>query len=78
VLDAGAGIQYEGEDPPTRTEADETAIRAWNYLADGTGCIDWAGLDIVVALLGITDIEGLLQSLLTIKLHRPPETGKQE
>lgn len=49
------------------------AIEVFGYLANGYGGIDWAGLDTVVALLGITDVEGLLHRLKTIKQYRPPE-----
>jgi len=45
----------------------------WSFLANGHGGIDWSGLETVVALLGITDVEDLLHRLKTIKLHRPPE-----
>lgn len=48
------------------------AIRVWNALADGHGGIHWAGLDLMVAWLGIDDVEGLLQRLLTIKGHSRP------
>lgn len=51
------------------------AIRAWNLLADGNGGIHWAGLPYVVELLGVRDLEALLDRLLVIKLHRPPEQG---
>lgn len=36
------------------------------------GGIDWAGLDIVVDLLGVRDVEGLVRRLAVIKSHRPP------
>lgn len=35
------------------------------------GGIDWAGLDLVAAKLGIDDIEGLIERLYVIKTHRP-------
>lgn len=37
------------------------------------GGLDWAGLPVVVELLGVDDIEALLLRLATIKHHRPPE-----
>lgn len=37
------------------------------------GGFDWAGLPMVLALLGITDVEMLLHRLNTIKAHRPPK-----
>ncbi len=52
------------------------ALRTWNLLSNGMGGIDWAGLPLVVALLGITDIEGLLHRLQVIKTHRPPQDGE--
>lgn len=40
------------------------------------GGIDWNGLEVVVALLGVTDdqLELLLHRLQVIKRHRPPTT----
>lgn len=37
------------------------------------GSIDWAGLPMVAALLGVQDIEALVRRLMTIKYHQPPE-----
>lgn len=37
------------------------------------GGLDWAGLPVVVELLGVEDIEALLLRLATIKHHSPPE-----
>lgn len=37
------------------------------------GGIDWAGLPIVVDLLGISDIDGLILRLQTIKAHQRKE-----
>ncbi len=42
-------------------------------LANGMGGLDWAGLQLAVAMFGITDIEGLIDRLLVIKSHKPPE-----
>ena len=39
------------------------AIRAWNML----GGLDWAGLPIVVDILGIRDVEMLIVQLNTIR-----------
>lgn len=74
MLDAQAGVEYEGEHPPEQDEHDSLAIRAANYLANGQGGIDWAGLPIVCAHLGITDHAALMDRLLVIKLHRPPRS----
>lgn len=73
MLDAQAGVQFEGEERPRASAADNLAIAAWNYLCDGEQSIDWAGLPLVAELLGITDIEGLLGRLLVIKSHKPSE-----
>lgn len=77
MLDAQAGIQYRGENPPEATDDDMLAMRTWNMLANGMGGLDWAGLPLAVALLGITDVEGLLHRLQVIKQHRPPTAGDQ-
>lgn len=36
------------------------------------GSIDWVGLPIVVALLGVQDVDTLVHQLMTIKFHKPP------
>jgi len=76
VLDAQAGIQYRGEDPPQATDADLLAMRVWNMLANGMGGLDWSGMPLAVALYGITDVEGLLHRLQVIKAHKPPQDGQ--
>lgn len=50
-------------------------MRAWNLLANGMGGIDWAGLEVVVAYLGVRDVESLVDRLQVIKLHKPPEVA---
>lgn len=50
----------------------ELACRAFAFLANGNGAIDWSGLDVVVDLLGVHDVERLLWNLLTIKTHKSP------
>jgi hypothetical protein len=62
-------VQFEGEPPPQATPDDRLAISAWNFLANGSGGIDWAGLPVVCALLGIRDLE----RLQVIRTHKPPE-----
>lgn len=42
-------------------------------LGNGMGGFDWAGLPLVCAWLGITDVDGLLYRLRIIRLHRDPE-----
>ncbi len=46
---------------------------AWNRLENGMGGLDWTGLPVVAELLGITDLEALIDDLLVIKSHRPPK-----
>jgi hypothetical protein len=74
LLDAQAGIQYEGE---THDEPDADsllAVRCWNFLATGMGGFDYGGLDTVAALFDLPDdqLELLLYRLDLIKRHRPP------
>ena len=59
--------QYEGETPPEPDEQDDLAIRAWGYLHDRAGGINWSGLEYVVAHLGITDLQALMDRLIVIK-----------
>jgi hypothetical protein len=40
-------------------------------LANGMGGIDWAGLPMACAWLGVRDVDALLQRLLLIKTHDP-------
>lgn len=40
------------------------------------GGLDWGGLDIVCALLGVDDPEALIHRLAVIKHYRPPEADK--
>lgn len=48
------------------------ALSVHNLLANGSGGIDWAGLPIVCAWLGVQDVQGLLQRLAVIKTWRKP------
>lgn len=48
-------------------------MRAWNMLTNGMGGIDWAGLPVAVAYLGVDDVEGLIDRLMVIKQHKPPD-----
>ena len=52
------------------------AIRVYNALANGSGGLDWAGLPVVCEWMGIEDLDGLMQRLIVIKTHRPPERNK--
>jgi hypothetical protein len=73
LLDAWAGVQFEGEELPEQTPAQREAVIVWNYLSSPDGGIDLGGLEIVAAHLGITDVGALLDNLLTIKTHKPPD-----
>ena len=75
MLDAQAGVQYEGTDPPEQSEGDAQAIEVWNMLTNGMGGIDWSGLPYAAALFGVTDMAGLMHRLKVIKLHRPPDNS---
>ena len=37
------------------------------------GGLDWGGLEYMVAMFGVEDVEGLVQRLIIIKGHRPQE-----
>lgn len=37
------------------------------------GGVDWQAVPLIVAWLGIDDVEGLMQRLALIRLHRKPE-----
>lgn len=47
------------------------AIKVFSALHNGVGGIDWAGLDLMVDVLGIDDVEDLVHRLRVIKNHRP-------
>ena len=76
MLDAQAGVQYRGEAPPEATDDDVMAMKVWNFLANGMGGLDWAGLPLAVGMFGIADVDGLLHRLQVIKGHKPPTDGQ--
>jgi hypothetical protein len=47
---------------------DRQAIEVWN-MCETQGSIDWAGLPMVVGLLGVEDIDGLVLRLKAIKQY---------
>lgn len=47
-------------------------------LANGMGGLDWAGLPLVVELLGIDDVDTFLQRLMTIKTYRPDKEEDED
>lgn len=53
-------MPFEPVPPP---EGAAQAIRAWNLL----GGMDWAGMETVAEMLGITDIDALIVRLATIR-----------
>lgn len=53
--------------PPSAPPAEVgLSIKAWNLLG---GQIDWAGLPVVVEILGVKDPELLVLDLITIREH---------
>jgi hypothetical protein len=75
LLDAQAGVEHEGDTTaPHADDDDRIALQAWAALHNGQGGMDWGGLPIVAAWLGVRDVDGLLQRLVLIKNHRPPES----
>lgn len=42
-------------------------------LANGAGGLDWAGLPLAVAHYGITNLPAVIDRLVVVKTHRPPE-----
>lgn len=49
---------------------DLLAFRVFNLLADGMGGLRWEALPLICGWLGIDDVEGLMDRLAVIKLHR--------
>ena len=52
------------------------AVAAWNMLGNGSGGIDWAGLPLACAYLGVSRIEPLIDRLLAIR-EVMAEPGKE-
>lgn len=50
--------------PPPPPQEFHIAIRAWKMLGNA---LDWHGLDTVAALLGVKDVEMLINDLMTIR-----------
>lgn len=61
----------EGDDLPPLTADDMIAFDVVAMLKNGMGGLDWSGLPLVAAWLGVTDIDGLMYRLRTIVTHRP-------
>lgn len=47
-------------------------MRVFSMLADRQGAVDWDGLELVAAWLGVQDLDGLLHRLSIIKLYQRP------
>lgn len=47
-------------------------------LTNGMGGIDWSGLPLVAAHLGVTDAEGLLDALEVLVTHQPDKPEAAE
>ena len=71
-------MQFEGETPPDPNPAHFLALRAWRLLSNGMGGLDWAGLPIVAASLGIDDPQKLIDRLLVIRSYRPDDNDDTE
>ena len=65
-------MTFEGIKPEFRSE-DYIALSIYNALCDGMGGINWAGLELWVEKLGVTDVDGLLDRLVVIRMHEPPK-----
>lgn len=48
------------------------AARARNLLHNGMGGIDWAGIPLVCAYLGVTQIEPFVDALQVLLTYEPP------
>ena len=70
LLDAQAGVEYEGDDVPVATAEDRLAFKVFGLFANGSGGFDWAGMPLACARYGVRDVAGLIDRLLIIKTHR--------
>lgn len=50
----------------------------YRLLANGMGGVDWAGLPLVAGWMGVTDIDGLMQRLVAIRMHQPDKADKAD
>jgi hypothetical protein len=58
-----------GQEPEELLPHNALAIKAWNFLSNGMGGMDAAGLPFVCEWLGFEDPELLAEALLCIRLH---------
>lgn len=62
--------------PPQPTTDEVLAIRAYRMLSNGMGGFDLgAGLDTVIDLLGVEDVDLLIHRMEAIKYHEAPGRG---
>lgn len=54
------------------------AARARNLLQNGMGGIDWSGLPLVCAYLGVTQIEPFIDALQVLLTYEPPNDGAKD
>jgi hypothetical protein len=72
LLDAQAGVEWEGEQPQA-TDNELAAFKVRAMLNNGMGGLDWAGLPLACAYHGVRDVEGLLHRLYVMQTHRDPK-----
>lgn len=48
----------------------------WNFLANGMGGVNWAGLPLAVEFFGVRDVEALIAAMLVIKAHKAPKDAE--
>ena len=65
-----------GEEPAQASATQQLHMKAYDFLSNGMGGVDWQGLGYVIEHLGIEDPAALMDALYTIKTHRPPEEEK--
>jgi hypothetical protein len=56
---------------------DRQSIEVWNML-ESQGSVDWAGLPMVVGLLGVEDIDGLMMRLKAIKQYLRESAARKD
>lgn len=73
MLDAEAGVEYDGEDPPQATDDDRLALAVFSMLRLGDNGIDWGGLELAFAVHGEPpDLDALIRRLVVLKNYRKP------
>lgn len=63
----------ESEELPPLSDDDRLAFRVANMTRNGMGGLDWSGVAMLAAWVGIADIDGLLNRLSVIVNYRPPK-----